>query len=67
MREDTFGVVVGWFVVIAIVAMILVAFMNQTSAQTRPYVAYPVYAGCLYITPQGYAVIGQMVPGGSCQ
>ncbi len=31
--------------------------LTPVQAQQKPYQGYKVYGGCLYITPQGYAVL----------
>lgn len=51
------GDVFAWAVLMAIVWFVGVGLVATTSAQQKPYQAYKVYDGCLYITPQGFAVL----------
>ena len=50
---------IGWSLML-VGAMGLVA--TTLSAQPRPFQAYPIYGGCLYITAQGYAVVREWAP-----
>jgi hypothetical protein len=57
------------FVLVAVLGLMLLSDRGEVQAQQRPYVGYRIEGGCLYITPQGYAVIREWSPLGSvkCQ
>jgi hypothetical protein len=55
-------------IILILLAVVLAASLlweaPPTVAQQRPYQAYPVRGGCLYITAQGYAVFTDFTCGG---
>lgn len=44
-----------WIAVISLVGFVLWA--GPAQAQQKPYQSYAITGGCLYITPQGFAVV----------
>lgn len=60
-----------WAVLAAMVGVII--WMPNAQAQQKPYQSYAITGGCLYITPQGFAVIrefnaekDQVIKEGAC-
>lgn len=50
-----------WLALVSVAILIgVLAYGVTTQAQQRPYTAYAVGGGCLYVTAQGYAVLRQI-------
>lgn len=51
----------NWWVVIVFLSVAIVLGLGiHTGAQQRPYTAYAVDGGCLYITAQGFATLREI-------